>query len=422
MTDNGLRILVVSTQFPFPPRWGFAMRVHQLVSRLTPHHEVTLLSYSTPDDRPNVAKLQKELDVVVVERPFEAQAAKRRAQSLTLLSPRPYSCRATYLPDMQAAIDDVCAQRFDVIQLESSLLCTFRFPTGSCLVLDEHNIEYEVFRRMQAGERSLPRRAYHVIEHARFRRFEQRWWRRVSACVLTSDREERIVREHAPATLTAVVPNGVDLDYFSPSSLGPDPNTLVFNGLMKYRPNLDAAHYLVDEIWPLIRRRRPEASLTIVGRGEPADLERLRKPGVTVTGEVADIRPYVERAAVVAVPVRMGGGTRLKVVEGLAMGKAMVSTSLGCEGVNVADHEHLLVADGAERFAASVVALFDDKATAAALGRAGRALMEREYSWDAAADRLEALYRQLVPAAVARPRTAAARTPVLTESAEGSRG
>jgi glycosyltransferase involved in cell wall biosynthesis len=192
------------------------------------------------------------------------------------------------------------------------------------------------------------------------------------------------------------VPNGVDVDYFLPRGLECEPDTMVFNGTLHYRPNLDAAYYLVDEIWPLVEQRCPHARLTIVGRGAEADLRRLRRPNVVVTGEVPDVRPYLERAAVVGVPVRMGGGTRLKVVEALAMGKAMVSTTLGCEGVKALHRKHLWIADDAESFASGVAMLFADAAQATALGLAGRALMEEAYSWDMAGTLLEGLYRRIV--------------------------
>jgi glycosyltransferase involved in cell wall biosynthesis len=171
---------------------------------------------------------------------------------------------------------------------------------------------------------------------------------------------------------------------------------VVFNGVLDYRPNLDAAHHLVEEVWPLVLRRRPQARLLIVGRGDEAERERLRRPGVEATGEVPDVRPYLAGAAVVIVPIRMGGGTRLKVVEALSMAKPMVSTTLGCEGVNVRHGEHLLVADGAEEFAGAVTQLLEDRWLAAELGRAGRARMEEEYSWELAGERLERLYARML--------------------------
>jgi polysaccharide biosynthesis protein PslH len=190
-----------------------------------------------------------------------------------------------------------------------------------------------------------------------------------------------------------VVPNGVDLDYFRPSTAPVDPHTLVFNATLRYRPNVDAAHHLVEEIWPMVVAQRPDARLYIVGQASDAQARRLGRAGVVVTGEVPDVRPYLERAAVVAVPVRIGGGTRLKVVEALAMGKAIVSTRLGCEGLAVRDTEHLLIADDAHTFADRIVELFDDPAAGQALGSAGRQLAEAKYSWTQATGTLEELYR-----------------------------
>jgi polysaccharide biosynthesis protein PslH len=391
-----VNILIVSAQFPYPPRSGFATRVYQLARQLAAHHDVTLLSYISPHEHEGVAALEKELSVRVVEREHVPVGAKRTAQALSMVSLRPYYSRDVYSGLMQHAITELCATtRIDVVQLESSYLCGYAFPRDTRLVLDEHNIEYEVFRRMSKAERSIPRRAFNRVEHARFRRFEQRWWARVDGCIVTSDREAPIVRARAPQTPVAVVPNGVDLDYFAPSMSSVEPHTVVFNGILTYRPNLDAVRHLIEEIWPLVLRRCPEARLKVVGRMTGVDVRDLLQPGVELLGEVPDIRPHLQKAAVVAVPIRIGGGTRLKVVEGLAMGKAMVSTSLGCEGVAVRDGEHLLIGDDARAFASRVLDLFDNPAIADKLGRAGRGLVERNYSWDLAGARLQSLYRHI---------------------------
>ena len=392
-----MKVLVISTQFPFPTHSGFTMRVYQLMRQLARRHDVALLSYARPDERQAVDQLRQEFAVSVVERVQRPSGVSRRvAQLRSILSARPYYSHAAYSEEMQRMIFDLCSDRgFDVVQIESSLLCGFSFPPGVRVVLDEHNIEYEVFRRMCEGERSLARRTFNHLEYRRFRRFEQRSWERVDGCVVTSEREQPIVRSTAPTTTTEVVPNGVDLVHFKPSMAPVEPHSIVFNGILDYRPNLDAAHHLVDDVWPLVLRRCPNATLTIVGRGHTSDIRRLRSQAVRVTGEVPDVRPYLQRAAAVAVPIRIGGGTRLKVVEGLAMGKALVSTQLGCEGIAVRDGEHLLIGDGAEDFAAKVVALFEDPALRRALGRAGRELIEREYSWDLAGGRLEAFHRHV---------------------------
>jgi polysaccharide biosynthesis protein PslH len=392
-----VNILVISAQFPYPPRSGFAMRVYQLTRQLARENRVTVLSYAGMQERDGATALAQELPVRTVQRERTTTGVKRAAQMASLISKRPYSCRDVHSRRFQQAIDDLCAnETFDVIQLESSLLYAFNFPQGPRLVLDEHNIEYEVFQRMCDGERSMARRLFNRVECARFRRFEERSWEQADGCIVTSEREARILSARGVKTPLAVVPNGVDLEYFRPSPHEFEPNTLVFNGILTYRPNLDAAYHLIDDIWPRVLDRCPDAQLTLVGRAYPAELRNLSRPGVTITGEVPDIRPYLEQAAVVGVPIRMGGGTRLKVVEGLAMGKAMVSTSLGCEGVAVRDGEHLLIGDDADTFAARVVELFRDPAAGAQLGRAGRALVERDYSWSLAGERIEALYERVV--------------------------
>ena len=297
---------------------------------------------------------------------------------------------------MQAAIDSLLAERrFDIVQIESSQMACFRLRTGARVVLDEHNIEYELLGRMHLGERSAIRRTHHRLEERKVRRFEQLWWGRVDGVAVTSTRDELVVRRHAPGTPTAVVPNSVDIEYFSPDRDEPVGGRIVFTGLLTYRPNLDAARHLVDDILPRIRERHGSVTLTIVGTGREADLEVLRRPGVTVTGWVADVRPYLRQASVVVAPVRIGAGTRLKVVEGLAMAKPMVSTTIGCEGIDVNPGEHLLVADAPDDFADAVALLLRDRTLGDRLGAAGHRLARDHYSWERATGQLAELYDRL---------------------------
>jgi sugar transferase (PEP-CTERM/EpsH1 system associated) len=387
-----LNVLVVSAHLPFPPRWGFGTRVYQLMRQISSRHDATLLCYAPPGDE-NVTALRREVDVEAVAREHQSVLRKRLTQLRSLASRLPYDCYTTHSRAMQEAIDRLFAERsFDVVQLESTLLRPFRLPTGTTVVLDEHNVDYEVYARMHASERQPLRRWYYRSQNRRFRRYEQRTWQEVSACVMTSDREAEIVRRYAPDTLVATVPNGVDVDYFRPADEPVEPHSLVFNGVLDYRPNSDGVQFLVDEVLPLLRERWPDVKLTVVGRGSTAAVEALRRQGVDATGEVPDVRPYLRRAAVVVVPIRMGSGTRLKVVEGLALGKALVSTTVGHEGVDVSGDQHLLIGDDAETFAAQVGRLFEDPALGERLGRAGRELMVREYSWDSAGRRLEDVY------------------------------
>jgi polysaccharide biosynthesis protein PslH len=397
MRRDDLRVLIVATGFPFPPRWGYGTRVYQLARQVSARHDATLLCYADPEDQPNVERLREELDVEVVPRTPVPTRAKRVRQVASLASPRPFLARGVQSRAMQRAIDHVCSgRRFAIVQLEASLLSVFRFPGDAAILVDEHNVDFEVYERLRESEGSPARKAFYRFEEARLRRFNQRAWHHAAGCAVPSEREERIVREHAPSTPTAVVPNAVDLDYFAPGGRPVRPHSLVFNGLLDYRPNLDAAQFLVDDVLPRVRKLYADVTLTIVGRIGAADVRSLRQPGVELAGEVPDVRPYLDEAAVVVVPIRSGGGTRLKVVEGLAMARPMVSTAIGCEGVDVRDGEHLLVADTADGFAARVVRLFAEPELGAELGAAGRALMAERYSWHYAGERLEELYTAII--------------------------
>ncbi|HXZ98790.1 MAG TPA: glycosyltransferase family 4 protein [Candidatus Binatia bacterium] len=409
------RILLICPEPPAPPTWGFALRVYHLGRELARRHSVTLLTYAMGDESRDWRHLE-ELFTVHRVPPPSALRSKRRAQLRSLLSRRSFHIGSLGSPAMQRAIDELNArQPFDVIQVESSQMSGFNFPRRPVLVLDAHNIEHDLFRRVAAVETSPPRRLYQSIEQRKLKREEAAAWCRANGCAVTSAEDERVVRQAAPGTPTRVVPNGVDLNHFHPSADAVDPDSIVFVGSINYRPNTDAALHFAERILPLVRGRRPGAVFSVVGQGAPEAVRRLEGPGVRILGGVPDVRPHLARAGVVAVPLRMGSGTRLKVLEGLAMGKAIVSTRLGCEGIEVVDGEHLLIADAPEAFADAVARLIGDAELRRRLGEAGRKLVERRYGWETVAAELDAFHADLlglVPGTrAARPLTSGAGVP-----------
>ncbi|MGH9076249.1 MAG: glycosyltransferase family 4 protein [Acidimicrobiales bacterium] len=405
MIRRRLRILVLSPDLPYPPSWGFGTRVYQLVRHLAEHHDVTLLCYARPDQESSAVALREVCaDVRMVRRPAPGLIARRSGQLRSLLSTATFQAQELRSRGMQAALDELLGGAgFDVVQVESTYMGGFRFGTGAAVVLDEHNIEYELLQRMSGSERSGLRRAFNGLEHAKTRRVEQRMWQGLDACLLTSAREEAVVRTKAPGTVTAVVPNGVDPEYFAEGQAEAKPDTVVFTGLLTYRPNLDAARFLVEEVLPLVRAERPETVLTVVGHGHEADLRRLRQAGAVATGWVDDVRPYMAASAVATAPLRIGSGTRLKVVEALAMAKPLVSTRLGCEGLELVPGEHMLVADDPAGIALAIGRLLADPVLARRLGRAGRARAVERYSWATSARRLDDLYQEVAGRGARRP-------------------
>lgn len=398
MTDtfNNLRILLVTPTVPYPPNWGFGIRVYQFLRHLAQSHRVSLVCYAQPQDTAKVAELEKICHSVhTIPNPLATQMGKRNAQLASVFSSHSFQTGSLRTTAMQHLLTDLlAAEPFDVVQIESSQLGSYDYGTAPLFVVDEHNLEYELLYRMYQTESSPLRRYYNGLEYRKFRREEQACWQRADACVLTSERERIILNEHLPGKPAHVAPNGVDIEYFQPSKAPVNPDSLVFTGLISYRPNTDAVVFFVKEVLPHIVAARPNTVFSIVGMGAPDEVTRLAGPNVVVTGEVPDVRPYIEAASVFVVPLRMGSGTRLKVLEGLAMGKAMVSTRLGCEGIGVQPGEHLLVHDEPVDFARATLRLMEDREQAARLGASGRALVEREYSWASIVRCMEAFHTQ----------------------------
>jgi glycosyltransferase involved in cell wall biosynthesis len=334
-------------------------------------------------------------------------SGKRSLQLRSLLSSRSYERVVHDRESLQSALDQMVERhRFDVIQVEASFMAHYTFPAETVVVLDEHNVEYEIQRRTAAVARGLPRKLHNYVDYLKLKREEERVWRRVDACAVTSERDEMTVRRAYPAARTAVVPNAVDTEFFSPGTREAERSTIVFFGTISYYPNTDALLYFMRDIYPTLKRSHPSVRLLIVGQSPPASIQRWAGPDVLVTGGVDDVRPYIERARVVIAPLRIGGGTRLKILEAMGMGKPVVSTTLGAEGLAVSHERDILIADRAQDYAAQVARVLDDDDLAASLGSAARSLVETRYDWKHSAQKLEALYRSALLARHSLPAAA----------------
>jgi glycosyltransferase involved in cell wall biosynthesis len=215
------------------------------------------------------------------------------------------------------------------------------------------------------------------------RREERHAWSHLDGCTVTSVRDQEMLLSDEPTAHTAVVPNGVDLEFFrpSPGSVSHEPQTLLFFGAIDYYPNTDAMLFFLHDALPQLAARYPQLRLCIVGRKPPESILAQRSATVEVTGVVDDVRPWIDRADVVIVPLRIGGGTRLKILEAMAMGKAVVSTTLGAEGLDVVPERDLLIADDADGVVAQVGRLLDDPELGRRIGASARQFVASRYSW-----------------------------------------
>jgi glycosyltransferase involved in cell wall biosynthesis len=290
------------------------------------------------------------------------------------------------------------------------VLGLFDVPSdGAPLVMDAQNVEHDNVRRMARASNSPIRRAFYAGEYRKLRAEERGVYGRQDALLVTSARDKSLMDADVPGVPTYIIPNGVDTSYFAPRADAPERHTLVFTGAMNYFPNADGAVYFLKEIFPLVLHEVPDARVLIVGNGPPKQLLAMAADNVTVTGHVEDVRPYVRRAAVYVVPLRMGGGTRLKVLEALAMKKPVVTTRVGCEGIGVEHRTSVLIADAPGEFAGAVIGLLRDRDLAARLASNGHELIRASYRWPAIGALLDEAYGAIL--ARHRMRTPAARVP-----------
>jgi glycosyltransferase involved in cell wall biosynthesis len=413
-----LKILCLTPWPPSPPRMGVQARMHGLTAGLARSHEITVVSLLEPafDEKETARALDAYCRdfALVPNRRGLSGLDRRLLQARSLLSRRSFHRHQFAVPALQEELDRrMRGEAFDVVKMDLPYLSHFRVrqaPPGCrppAVVIDTHDIAYDLLRQVARSRVSLLRRLYAGISWRKLAREEREAWRSADGLCVCSEADAKRVRADVPEARLAVVPNAADVEYFRPRPTDPpsDGRTVLFFGLLSTFPNSDGVGFLLNEIWPRIAAARPQARLKVVGAQPPEWLRAQAGPRLEVTGVVDDLRPHLAGAAVVVVPLRFGSGTRLKIVEAMAMSRPVVSTALGAEGIVAEAGRDILIADDPAGFAAAVQEVLDRPERAEALGRAGRALVEGRYSWTAAADAMGAFFGELRGApAAAEPR------------------
>jgi polysaccharide biosynthesis protein PslH len=409
MSPERLNILCVSQMPASPPRRGAQARVHGLMTQLARRHDLT--AAMLVDEEFDAEECRRAMqaycrEVVLVPNPYGREGlAKRLLQLRSLASTRSFDRLRVTVPALQQALDRILrTRRFDVVNLEFPYLghCHLRqAPPGKklpALIVDSHEMAYDLARQFAVASASFGRRLYAGANWRKVRREELGAYREADGVYLCSAADERRLLDHIPKARTAVIPNAADVEYYQPRPTDPPPDgcTVVYFGLLSTVPNIDGVIHFVKEIWPGIAAAHPEARCKIIGGRPPPSLLALAGPRVELTGLVSDLRPHLAAAAAVVVPLRLGGGTRLKIVEAMAMGKAIVSTTLGAEGIEAVPGRHILIEDEPAAFADAVNRLLTEPGLAARIGESARRRAVERYAWSGAAHALEGFYRQIL--------------------------
>jgi glycosyltransferase involved in cell wall biosynthesis len=303
------------------------------------------------------------------------------------------------VPSVRDCVDAILSRGLADVCVADFLFATPNVPFGGPVpvVLFEHNVEYQIWQRLAAIERSPLKRALLEVEWRKVMAREGLACTAADLTIAVSEDDRRRLAQLAPLAQTAAIPTGVDTVYFRRNGTPEVPGRIVFTGSMDWRPNEDAVLYFIDAMLPAIRREVPAASLAIVGRNPtPRVRDAADRAGALVSGTVDDVRPWMDEASVFVVPLRAGGGTRLKIFEALAMEKPVVSTTLGAEGLALTPGREFVAADDPDVFVREVVSLLGDPVRRRALARAGRRLVEEKYSWSHVAREFDALLQSAI--------------------------
>jgi sugar transferase (PEP-CTERM/EpsH1 system associated) len=391
-----MRILWIKTELLHPVDKGGKIRTYNMLKELKRNHEIVYLTLDdglgSQDARELATEYCHEL-VCIPHRQREKFTAGFYAElALNLVSNLPYAISKYKSDEMRRSIERLTKEKqYDVV------VCDFLAPavnvprTLPCpTVLFQHNVEAMIWKRHSEVQTNQLKHLYLYGQWRKMHAFEDVMCRRFDRVIAVSHEDSEVMQREYNVSAIDDVPTGVDTTFFRPRRTEQrDQYNLVFTGSMDWLPNEDAIRYFTDEIMPLIKQQVPEVTLTVVGRNPyPALLELSRRdPAIIVTGRVEDVRPYMERAAAYVVPLRIGGGTRLKIFEAMAMEKPIVSTTIGAEGLPVQRERELLLADKPAAFAAAVVRVLTDEEFAYHLGRRAAVLVREQFGWPAVAEK-----------------------------------
>lgn len=392
-SERSLRALVLDEEIPYPPNAGKRVRTWNLLRRLAERHSVHLLCYGSASDPAAAAVQRAGISLSVVE-PQPALTGWRLYLRLlvNLFSPYPFSVTKHYSFRFQKELKTLLEnESWDLIQCEWTPYARFvPLATHVPVLVVTHNVESQIWTRRAHHARNVIAKVFFRTQAWKMKRFERRALRQASAVTAVTANDVDTIRNWGVGSIR-LVPNGVDLQAYNPACDDEHENEILFLGSLDWFPNVDSLHYFVNAIFPLVRARNVEARLRIAGRKPSEALKKMFSgiEGVDFVGEVEDVRRLLDRASVVIVPLRIGGGSRLKILEALAAGKAVVSTTIGAEGLDVVSREHLMIADSPREFAGQVDELLGSRDARLRLGSQGRKFVEERYGWDGLAERLE---------------------------------
>lgn len=393
-----MNVLLLTQVLPYPPDSGPKVKTWNVLKYLSRNHEVTLASFVRGDQTADIDFLRKYCKAVYTV-PMERSIVRDGvAMVRSLITGLPWMMVRDDRREMRQMIATLSSNMpYDIVHADQLNMAQYaeRVP-GARKVLDEHNALWLLYQRLANRMQRGPRRWLLERDWRLLKRYEGSVCRRFDAVTAVSE-EDRAALEEAmgESREISVIPIAIDTDEVRPVVRKPDGDHILHIGTMYWPPNIDGILWFLHQVFPLIRARRPDTIMDVVGARPPDEIVRFSNPaeGINVTGYVEDVNPYLEQAAVMVIPLWAGGGMRVKILNAMAQGLPIVSTSLGCEGIAVEDRRHILIADTPEQFAQATLKLLDERSLADQIGENGRRLAETLYDYRVACRPLDLIYR-----------------------------
>lgn len=399
-----MKILFLSQRFLFPQDTGGKIRTGKILEQLKKHFSITIISnVESPKDDPYVPKMKRLCDKFV---PVPWIETKRYTLKFYLkilkksFSIYPVTMLNDFSPKLEnAVLNELKNSNYDLAIcdfMQSTL--NFRYVKNIPTILFQHNVEATIAQRHMQRSRDPISKIFWWLQFRKMFYYEKKQSESFDAVIAVSQEDKQKFENWYGLTNVRTIPTGVDTDFYSPNGKVFEENKIVFVGAMDWLPNDDAMQHFLEKTFPIIQKKEPKVKLTIVGRNPSPKLKRISKniPNVDVTGWVEDTRPYIEKSTVFIVPIRIGGGTRMKIYEGMAMGRAIVSTTIGAEGLPLTHNEHILIADDDNDFSESVIRILKDKNLRERISNNARKYVYENFGWEKVAEEFSKICEKIV--------------------------
>jgi len=407
-----MKVLWLSHFIPYPPKGGVLQRGYHLLKQTAQYHEVHLLAFNQidligplfKDIEAGVSEAEKHLNefcktVEFLPIPCDESPFKKKVLALkSLFTKYPYTLNWLESKQYEERLKAILKETdFDFIHFDTISLAPFKHLCGTTpSSLDHHNIESHMLYRRASKESNYLKKVYFYQEGKRLEHYEKVFCPKFTFNFTCSEIDTQRLLEISPSSKAHTIPNGVDTEYFKPDSSYTKQNRLIFAGTLSWYPNIEAVNFIAEEIWPKIKEQYPDVHLDIIGANPPDNIVALAKndPSFSVHGFVDDIRPLLNEAKCYVCPIKDGGGTKLKIIDALSMGMAIVADDIACEGINVTHKKNILFASSPQEYLTAIESIFNNTEKEQALESKARELAMQEYSYDMIGKQLADLFSQ----------------------------